>query len=205
MDKHTLKRLNKVLADNLGRVPAEYGDQARYKWAWTGYGENGRVELGDWVQFGYRESATPSGLIINLPKFELLRQYEDDRWAIAKWEPPMRESEWIARFGTELAWPNRGSYYITSEIMTEGGEPNDAATEYVIGKIKNHLSKSYLDLKNEAEERLRLREQRNENRISDLVDANTFYAIPGVRGGSVSYGGIGENPVLRKKENACQQ
>lgn len=181
MDKDILKRLNRVLDDNLGRNP--YGEP-RYKWAHT-------REL-MYPLARPDERRTNGGLYVTGEHYEMTRQIEEDRWVVAVWEPSPDEETWAAAFKGEVPWPRRGMYYVSDIMLRPGIEPNDQVTNDVLGKVKAKRALTFRDFLDHAEAKAEHMNKETERIQSDYIDdvVTAFGNIPGKRGGSVSFGGV---------------
>lgn len=184
MDTHVLARLNRVLADpvtGLGRNP--HG-QPMYKWAHT-------REL----QFPLAlpsETRSQGGIFMLGSHYQWTRQIEDDRWVLAVWDGSWSEAQWNATFRGEVPWPRQGMYYASDIMLKPGVEPNDQATNDVLGKVRAKAPMTMKDFLEHAEAKVERAKRETEQIQSDYIDdvVTAFGNIPGKRGGSVSFGGI---------------
>jgi len=189
MTPKLLSKLNKMFGDALGRAPVEYGDQPNYKWS-----------QGKDLTFPMRVdrdfTKSNSGLWLPHNKYKVFSQLRDEedqrRWMVALWKEPPSYDEWVRLYSTEIPYPTKGIYYVTSEMLRPGIEPTDEITQYLIGKIINHKGLTTTNFKNEMEEEQNCAERRKDelmdNILSDILPSHD--AIPGKRGGCVTYGGI---------------
>lgn len=183
MEAHTLKRMNRSLKDHLGSNL--YGDPL-YKWLHTS---------DEALRYPLRVSESMvqlNGILRPVARYEWQRQIEDERWVVASWSEPPSYDEWLSMFGSEIGWPRRGLYYSTDIMLKLGIEPNDAATNDVIGKVKAQRRLTYRDFLDHANAKAEHASNEALRQQHDLIDdaVTAFGNIPGKRGGSVSFGGI---------------
>lgn len=189
-----IERLNRKIGEALGFTP--FGDPV-YRWLFSDFGagvpDELCVPLHPMRADGYDFRATPSGLIVAVPRFTLRKAalWLDRQWVICVWEPPVPESRWRAAFGDSAEWPKRGTWVPTNVDLDPGVEPNEVLTDVFIGAAKRHRSKSAADFKQEAEEAVERRERRSESLLEDIIRDSTtaFGAVPGKKG-HVSFPGV---------------
>lgn len=182
-----------ALHDHIGCAPDRYrlfGKRIpRYRWMWT-------ADL--WFPFrkGNKEVRTPAGLIVLEPNYEMVRQYDEDAYCIAKWEAPPPPSQWIAQYGRDLGYMGDGMYLVTNIVLPQGVEPTEALTQEAIEMIVSQQTRSYRELLEESERRNQAHIEEGNKRMRDAVmDSLTVGdTVPGKRGYSTSFGGFEPPP-----------
>ena len=126
-------------------------------------------------------------------------QLEDDggvhfanKWAIAKWMPPMHTREqYRAAFGDSMPYPRNGRYTVTDTILPTGIEPTERVTDNVIGaeKFRRHLNE--MQQMQHFEERRRKSDAEKSRISADILDDAQlpFGHVPGAKD-HVSFGGL---------------
>jgi hypothetical protein len=175
-----LDRLNRILADTLGR---NVHGEPIYKWIAS-------REL----TFPLRDKeklVTRNGILVFEPHYVWEPQTTSECWVLAKWLAPPSHDEWLDSFGTEVAYPARGLYYVTDVMLSPEYEPNEAITYDSIGKVKALRSLTLSDIVRLQREKRDSIETAGDRRIADWIDdkATAFGNVPGKRGGHVSFGG----------------
>jgi hypothetical protein len=177
-----INRLNTRFADVFGRIPVEFGALPKIAWKWS-------ASLVFPVEF-------PDGRCEMERQMELHELGGGDRWLIAQWFHPGTRAQWHARFGRTLGYPERGLYISNNAIWIRlGQEPNEDATDWAIGKIKQRQAltpQQARDLKRDAQALIEKRQAQN---WSDFIDQHIPDHIPGRRGQHVSFGGF-EVPIV---------
>ncbi len=172
MDQSRLKRLNQILADQLG----SNSQGPLYKWAWT-------RDLRIGIQTAFR-------------RYEHVPQVAEDRWALAMWQAPPSEELFKMTFGTEMAYPRSGWYHVcdtpVDRLLEEGFEPSERFTYYIIHLTKKQRAMSMRDIRRTIEDNRAARDVEKDKHVGDYLDdvVTAFGNLPGKRGGSVSFGGI---------------
>lgn len=199
MTNYQLNRLNEILADKLGRVPAGYPEsgQSRYQFK----------RLKDLVfpaRAGAAASEQPSGLVLVLPNYEMQQQYpgEPDCWAIARWVPPgwdpgspdgafgemgepklLTPEQWDAKFGDSMAFPQHGWWFVVVPLKPRYS-PDEKWTRWAA----DHLDwQGSLGLRQTFNLIMQRRAKRDEAHRVDVVDSLRecwVNHVPGARGGS---------------------
>lgn len=210
----SILKLNDRLRLTLGSTP--FGEPI-YKWAWTEDLYWPSMPTGQ-----YEEIKTDSGLF--LMKSVSTRKRMTDRyveqWIIVRWCPidGFTESEctklgisnhqlpvWSRDFpGAPI--PSRGGYYyhLANTEIPRGDMPTDSDTDRFIGFIKIQLAQDgneHLYEWSKAKER-QTRSSRAEF-AAEIADSFTAYLKePGKVDGEVSFGGVGESPLLQNIKSA---
>jgi hypothetical protein len=194
MHPKTLDRLNGVLADHLGRN--RFGEPL-YFWARS---PDIRIPV-----LSRKKLVFANGIFSFRQMYEWSPQIEQDCWLLAGWIEPVPYAQWFASFGDDVAWPERGMHYATDVILKPGVEPNDAATNDQIGKIRRfrHLTETQiLDASLEKTARI---EQAEENRIEAYVRSRAITHLPGKCVGRVFGGTADEARKPIKVEELCEK
>lgn len=180
-----LRRLNRILADNLGRTP--YGHPL-YKWVQNQELKYPRKKSEEWVlRNGIHVAAREYEWEPQMPHIGRLQ------WVLAKWIPPGTMETWVDSYGNGAGYPSQGLYYCTDIILRPEHDPSELATSDAIGKVKAFRSafgareitlQDVIDRQRAAEARDRLA---SENEIDAYLASKLFLNIPGTRSGSVSF------------------
>lgn len=153
-----------------------------------------------------------------------------DQWIVTAWLPPEGLKEWVHQNNDDpemdkaalsqwasnfegADYPRTGFHVCTNYVIPQGDVPNiDDVVRFCAGVRHNQkmsaveVGQHFKDLYDAAHP-LPNRDPDAYNRNSEVgaAIANTFNAFmnptPGRRGGSVSIGGVGENPVIRRKKS----
>lgn len=193
-----VNRLNRILGEHpeIGWVPDRYSDGKRlprYRWMRTEdltYPAQDRTPHEQWK--GYSILLSPNGLpIAQGPRYQMVRQYPEDRWCIAKWDAPIAYPQWVAQYGYELRWPQNGMWLVTSLVFDGSVQPTEALTHDVIEAICEQQLRSFNDFLNISQGIIDDSERRDRQLAADLIDSECmqFDSIPGKRGTSTSWGG----------------
>lgn len=181
MDQKILNRLNRRLADALGR---NFKGEGRYKWAHT------RDITLVWRKDSEFTQAV-SGLWTPDVKYEIIRQDDEDYWTIAVWDHPPSADVWFKLYGSDIAYPQHGMWFVSDVRLPDDAEPNDAYTDSVIGAIRyrNDRIRTFRDSLNRINENIAAGEKRREALYDDFIkDRFTAgFNVPGSRGYHASF------------------
>jgi hypothetical protein len=135
MTDSDLKRLNRVLAQELGRAPNGW---PLFKW------ERPR-DLWYLIEYGV-DDITPAGLYVTIDRYKKVPWSErlgpQFPWILANWMDPGTPQEWHMKYGDVIPYPPNGMYYplYGSQIPCD---PNDEITAEAICKITAQRSDSF--------------------------------------------------------------
>ncbi len=190
MDKQTLDRLNRRLADALG---TNCNGEGRHRWAHTRE-----------ITLVWRKDSdlrqTESGLWVPEANYQTIRQEDEDYWTIAVWDSPPSADVWLKLYGSDIPYPQRGMWFVSSVRLPEDAEPNDAYTDEVIGAVRyrNERIRTFRDALNRVNEKqaeiARRRDALYDDWIRDQFTAG--FNVPGSRGFHVSF------PAVQKASGA---
>lgn len=183
MDKSTLDRLNRRLADAFGLTPSGEG---RYKWAHTS------TVMMMWRKDSDLKQAA-SGLWLPDAQYEQIRQEEEDYWTIASWEAPPTPEAWVTLYGAgaDIPYPQHGMFYVSNVRLPDDAEPTDAYTEQVIGALryKHGNVKTFRDALQMINGKLANKERRRDALYDDWIkdQFTAGFNVPGSRGFHASF------------------
>lgn len=183
---------------HVGWVPDPFTDGQRlprYRWMRTEdlvYPAQDSIPGEKWQ--GFSIIVGPNGLpIAKEPSYHMVRQYSsEDTWCIAKWDNPVPRDEWVRRYGYELQWPQRGMWLVTDLVFEVGVEPTEALTLEVVEALAASSPLNFNDYVNISQGQIDAQERDMRSVTDGLIDnaCSLYDAVPGKRGGPVSWGGI---------------
>ena len=181
-----LARLNRILGDALGLIPAGYAEsgQSRYQWK--------RSEA---LMFLYRtgtrrvEKESPEGLavILDEPQFVYDKQTEAEGWVIAQWNAPPLPLEWEMQYGAKTGYPKDG-YWFTVLAIRPDAEPSEEFCHLCADQMRWQADLGFEKIVEMMRVRREKRDAHQDSEIRALYDSvlPTVPHVPGKRGGSYS-------------------
>jgi hypothetical protein len=179
----TIKRLNSLLARELGRVPHDF-EQGVYAWEWSNDLYWPSVPTGRIVP-----RKTESGIVAMCTEYvRAPLTNKRDRWILTKWCKPEELTDWQKIF-PGAPYPAQGYRVHTNVYMEVGEEPTTTITEGLIYDIKRQLSMTASEMTEEmtAEQDKRDRDatESQKDEVEELIPAFLNHE-PGNRGNRVS-------------------
>lgn len=213
-----IDRLNNILAQELGRTPS---GEPIFKFEWTEDLFWPLYRTGRMIQ----EKVTHEVPIIGggtdmLEEIKVVPEYTrsrmthtyTDQWIITSWIPEEGLTQWAQNFAG-CDFPSQGYRVCTNYVVPQGDRPSIDDVRHFCAGVRFNRSHSQVGLTqklNDEYDKLHPMpvtnpEEYNRNSEVGAAIAENFNAFmnpePGKRGGSVSIGGIGANPVSKRKVN----
>lgn len=199
LTERQLKRLNELLAIELGRTP--FGD-GLYRWAWSEYLTHRMQKIDPDTGKPVFDYRCVCGLnrMVHEPHCRLtvavpcyvprkMAPLLKNQWVAVVWSAPGPREEWLRDFGTRLEYPERGYEVPTNACLEPDVDPDVAVTWDLIHKIRDQRKKTFAQWLQQTEDALALKERRDESLLDAMVcDAITAFgnAKPGARSGGIS-------------------
>jgi hypothetical protein len=197
MTLNHLSRLNRILGDKMGLIPAGYKESG---------GSAFRFMRSKDLVFPFRKGVetkqTESGLHVVVPVFEMGPQLpgEQDCWCIARWLPPgwnpgdpdcfgeleeqprkMTPEEWAERY-PGLGWPQDG-WWMAVVPLKPDYEPTEAWAQWAIDHLDWQRRLSLRETYNLIMERLDKNEKAYDSEVQTILRNVWVNHVPGARGG----------------------
>jgi len=194
-----LRRLNEILAQELGRTPSGEG---LYSWAWSESLQHRMLRIDRATSqpvFDYRCACGTNVLIhqahcrmtVAVPCYVERKMAPElkEQWVAVVWSAPGTREEWMREFGNRLEYPPRGYRVPTNACLEPNVDPDVSVTWDLVHKIRAQRKKTFAQWMEETDDALALKERRDESLLDSMIsDAITAFgnAKPGARSGGIS-------------------
>jgi hypothetical protein len=163
MTDSELKRINRIFAQELGRIPN--GFDPKYKWVRT-------KDLYYLIETPV-DMRTPAGIYVTVNGYRKITWEEriGTGWVVAAWQAPGSETAWKAKYGNVLPYPPNGMYYPIPNSYLQS-DPTEDITMEAIMKIRSPIEEGYDNILRRCKEEAEAIDAEAKAALSDEIDSD---------------------------------